>query len=323
MTTFAKKSDIRVSGRGIVAVVGAGLIGCSWAIVFARAGWQVIVQDINLATLKGAPDVLATQLKILEQHNLCADPQIILARITYKSDLNETVSEVDYVQECGPEILQVKQDLFSELDAMTSQKTILASSTSGFMASQFSAHLTGRNRVLVAHPVNPPHLVPVVEISPSEWTDPHVTKATAAIMASIDQTPVTLQKEIPGFILNRLQGAMLNETLRLAQGGFATVDDIDKTVRDGLGLRWSFMGPFETIDLNAPGGLADYAKRYGQMYQNMAQEQSQPPNWDEEAMAPLHHARRVELTMDRVARRQYWRDRQLAALAAHKQKQRL
>ena len=98
MTTFAKKSDIRVSGPGIVAVVGAGLIGCSWAIVFARAGWQVIVQDINLTTLKGAPDVLATQLKILEQRNLCADPQIILARITYKSDLNETVSEVDYVQ---------------------------------------------------------------------------------------------------------------------------------------------------------------------------------------------------------------------------------
>jgi len=188
------------------------------------------------------------------------------------------------------------------------------------MASQFSAHLAGRHRVLVAHPVNPPHLVPVVEISPSEWTDPEIVRVVVDVMTVVGQTPVTVQKEIPGFLLNRLQGALLNEALRLAQGGFATVEDIDKTVRDGLGLRWSFMGPFETIDLNAPGGLADYAKRYGPMYHDMAQDQAAPADWAEEAMTPLHDARRAELSIDAVASRHFWRDSRLAALAAHKQK---
>ena len=319
MTEFIKK--IRADRSfGSVSVVGAGLIGCSWAIVFARAGWQVTLQDIDLAKLQGAPKVLAAQLRMLEHHDLCADPAEILARISYESDLKTAVCEVDYVQECGPEVLALKQELFSELDALTPPETILASSTSGLMASQFSAHLAGRHRALVAHPVNPPHLVPVVEISPSEWTDPEIVRVVVDVMTVVGQTPVTVQKEIPGFLLNRLQGALLNEALRLAQGGFATVEDIDKTVRDGLGLRWSFMGPFETIDLNAPGGLADYAKRYGPMYRDMAQDQAAPADWAEEAMTPLHDARRAELSIDAVASRHFWRDSRLAALAAHKQK---
>jgi L-gulonate 3-dehydrogenase len=252
---------------------------------------------------------------------LCTMPSVVIGSIEYEGDFEKAVEDVDYVQECGPEILDVKQDLFTRLDEISSPKTVLASSTSGFMASQFSAHIPGRHRVLVVHPVNPPHLVPLVEISPSEWTDPDVTKTAHDIMSAIGQTPVTVQKEIPGFILNRLQGALLNEALRLAQGGFATPEDIDKTVRDGLGLRWSFMGPFETIDLNAPAGLADYAKRYGPMYRDMAQSQSDVPGWHEDAIAPVHNARREELNIEDLTKRQYWRDRQLAALVAHKQKQ--
>ncbi|MBT6924620.1 MAG: 3-hydroxyacyl-CoA dehydrogenase, partial [Marinovum sp.] len=175
MTEFTK--IIRADRScGSVSVVGAGLIGCSWAIVFARTGWQVTLQDIDFAKLQGAPKVLAAQLRMLEQHDLCADPAEILARISYESDLKTAVCEVDYVQECGPEVLGLKQELFSELDALTPPETILASSTSGLMASQFSAHLAGRHRALVAHPVNPPHLVPVVEISPSEWTDPEIVR---------------------------------------------------------------------------------------------------------------------------------------------------
>ena len=119
---------------GSVLVVGAGLIGCSWAIVFARAGWQVTLQDIDLAKLQGAPKVLAAQLRMLARHDLCADPADILARISCESDLKTAVCEVDYVQECGPEVLGLKQKLFSELDALTPPETILASSTSGLMA---------------------------------------------------------------------------------------------------------------------------------------------------------------------------------------------
>ncbi len=129
------------------------------------------------------------------------------------------------------------------------------------------------------------------------------------------------KKEIPGFILNRLQSALLNKALRLVPGGYVTLDDVDKTMRDGLGLRWSFMEPFETIDLNAPTGLADYARRYGRMYHVMAASQSTPPNWDKSSVAGIDATRQKTLKHDDIGQRQDWRDNRLAAPVAHKSKQ--
>lgn len=304
-----------------VAIIGAGLIGRGWSIVFARAGWQVNLYDLDPAALDNAVEALDEQLKMLVAQGLCTNAQEVLNQITYEADLQAAVLDADYVQECGPELLHAKQTLFAELDQRCSPDTILASSTSGFMASEFAEHINGRSRVLVAHPVNPPHLVPLVEISPSEWTDPSITQSVHDIMSAIKQTPITVQKEIPGFILNRLQGALLNEALRLQQGGYATPEDIDKAVRDGLGLRWSFMGPFETIDLNAPNGLADYAQRYGPMYQNMATTQATAPDWNDEAIAEVADSRRDKLDVNDINQRQVWRDNRLAALFAHRSKQ--
>ena len=189
------------------------------------------------------------------------------------------------------------------------------------MTSEFASHLSGRHRALVVHPVNPPHLVPLVEVSPAEWTDGQVVQTTHQIMQAVNQTPITVQKDIPGFILNRLQGAMLNEALRMVNEGYATSEDVDKAVKDGLGLRWSFMGPFETIDLNAPAGLADYAQRYGPMYGAMADAQSTPPDWSAEAIAKIHNMRRELLDIEDLNQRQDWRDDRLASLVAHKSNQ--
>lgn len=304
-----------------VAIVGAGLIGRGWAIVFARAGWRVNLYDLDPSALDNAVEALHEQIKMLLAQGLCTNAQEVLNQISFEADLQAAVLDADYVQECGPEFLDAKQALFTELDQLCSPNTILASSTSGFMASELSQHVDGRSRVLVAHPVNPPHLVPLVEISPSEWTDPAITKSVHDIMSDVKQTPIIVQKEIPGFILNRLQGALLNEALRLQQGGYATPEDIDKTVRDGLGLRWSFMGPFETIDLNAPDGLADYAQRYGPMYKNMAATQATAPDWNEEAISDVAKSRRDVLDINDIEQRQVWRDNRLAALYAHRAKQ--
>lgn len=304
-----------------VAIIGAGLIGRGWAIVFARAGWRVNLYDLDPAALDNAVEALHEQLKMLVAQGLCRGVQEVLTQITYEANLQAAVLDTDYVQECGPELLDAKRALFAQLDQLCSPETILASSTSGFMASAFSEQLNGRSRVLVAHPVNPPHLVPLVEIAPSEWTDPAIAKSVHDIMTDVKQTPITVQKEVPGFILNRLQGALLNEALRLQQGGYATPEDIDKTVRDGLGLRWSFMGPFETIDLNAPDGLADYAERYGPMYREMVEAQSVAPDWDGNAIAELDESRRNMLDIDSIYERQVWRDHRLAALIAHKSRQ--
>jgi L-gulonate 3-dehydrogenase len=141
---------------------------------------------------------------------------------------------------------------------------------------------------------------------------------TQALMTALGQEPIRTTREIPGFVLNRLQGALLNEAFKLVQDGIVSVEDVDKAIREGLGLRWAFMGPFETIDLNAPGGVVDYIQRYGQMYYEMAQSQSAPREWDAAIAARVGGQRRLLLSEDRLQARQAWRDRRLMALAAHK-----
>jgi 3-hydroxyacyl-CoA dehydrogenase len=305
--------------NSVAAVIGAGLIGRGWAIVFARAGWQVKLYDINADALQMAQREVSTQLNLLSSNGLCDDTAAMQNNIHYIADLAEALDSADYVQECGPEVLDAKRELFDKLDQLSAPETILASSSSGLMTSAFAEKLQGRQRALVVHPVNPPHLVPLVELSPASWTDPAITQRAHDIMTAVGQSPIIVQKEIAGFILNRLQGALLNEALRMVQGGYATADDVDKTLRDGLGLRWSFMGPFETIDLNAPGGLGDYADRYGGMYQTMAASQATAPDWTTEGVAELVSARSKMLDRADIGKQQDWRDNRLAALIAHKQ----
>ena len=191
-----------------VAIIGAGLIGCGWAIVFARAGWRVNLYDPHQQARVAAQDTIAAQLNLLEAHHLCSDTSEIQSHIHCVAELQAAVQGADYIQECGPENLDEKCKIFRELDEITPPEAILASSSSGLMASQFTADLSGRHRALVAHPVNPPHLVPLVEISSAEWNDQNTIKTVHQIMTSIGQTPITLHKEIPGFVLNRLQGAL-------------------------------------------------------------------------------------------------------------------
>lgn len=194
---------------------------------------------------------------------------------------------------------------------------MLASSTSGIPASAFTEALPGRARCLVAHPVNPPYLVPLVELCPAPWTDPAVVSRTRELMTSAGQVPATVKKEMDGFALNRLQGALLAEAFRLLADDVISPSDLDALVKHGLGLRWSFMGPLETIDLNAPGGLKDYCERYGPLYWQM-QQQMQPLPWTSEFIDQVHAARRAELPANMQGIRQEWRDRRLMGLLAHK-----
>jgi 3-hydroxyacyl-CoA dehydrogenase len=136
-------------------------------------------------------------------------------------------------------------------------------------------------------------------------------------MLACRQSPITVSREIDGFVLNRLQAVLLREAWALVQEGIASVEDIDKTVRDGLGWRWSFMGPFETIDLNAVGGVADYARRLGPLYQRIAASRDHGEPWDSELIAKVEAERRQELKQDDLVQRAHWRDLQLMAFARH------
>ena len=221
------------------------------------------------------------------------------------------------MQENGPENVAEKQRIFMELDLLAHADTVLASSTSGIPASAFTEGLNGRSRCLVAHPVNPPYLIPLVELCPAPWTDPGVTERTRALMTRAGQVPATVRHEMDGFALNRLQGALLAEAFRLLADNVISPTDLDALVKHGLGLRWSFMGPLETIDLNAPGGLADYCTRYGPLYATL-QRQMQPRLWDKALIDRVNAVRRAELPANMQAVRQEWRDRRLMALLAHK-----
>ena len=304
-----------------IAVIGAGLIGRAWSIVFARAGFEVALWDPDAAAVPAARDFIAARLPELADAGLLAEaPAAVLARLRQATTLAEAVAGVAHVQENGPERVADKQALFAELDRLAAPETILASSTSGIPASAFTEHLPGRARCLVAHPVNPPYLIPLVELCPAPWTAPASVAATRALMERAGQVPVTVNHELPGFVLNRLQGALLAETFRLLAQDAISPEDLDATVKHGLGLRWSFMGPLETIDLNAPGGLADYCARYDALYAQMQREMT-PMAWDPALVARLQGARRAALPEAAVPARHAWRDRRLMALAAHRAKQ--
>ena len=304
-----------------LAIVGSGLIGRSWAIVFARAGWSVALFDPVAGIAEKAGPLIEAELKSLARFGLVADPAAALARIQAVRTLEEALAGAELVQESGPEDVQAKIDIYAQLDRHADPGTVLASSTSAIVASLFTEKLAGRARCLVAHPVNPPHLVPIVELCGAPWTSADVIAQARAIYESVGQVPITVRREIEGFILNRLQGALLAEAFRLVGEGYVSPQDLDHTIKDGLGLRWSFMGPFETIELNAPGGIPDYCARYTGFYKRLQDAPATPQSYGEANVAQIVREWNQAATPERIARRMQWRDERLAALAAHKKTQ--
>ncbi|HQT38561.1 MAG TPA: 3-hydroxyacyl-CoA dehydrogenase [Acidocella sp.] len=305
-----------------VAIVGAGLVGAGWAVVFARAGHKVKVYDASEATRLGLQAHLGASLEALNRHGLVTEtPAAINTRIQIVETLPQAVADADYIQESVFEQLELKQAVSAEIDQAMASHAVVGSSTSGFSGSSFMANLTRRTQFLVVHPVNPPQVIPVVEIVPTPWTNPQVVGEVRSFMQAIGQVPVVLNKEIDGFILNRLQGALLDEAWKLFEEGYATAADIDATVSEGLGLRWAFMGPFETIDLNAPRGIEDYAQRFSGMYQRLASLRHEAGAWPKETIDRATAECRSTLPVEGLTARRQWRDERLMALIAHKKQQ--
>ena len=301
------------------AVAGAGLIGRAWAIVFARAGHSVRLWDGSPEALAAALPLLRANLNDLEAQGLIGSAAEVASRVTAVDTLGDALDGARWMQECIAETVEAKIGLFAEADRYAEPDAILASSSSAIAASKYTEDLPGRLRCLVAHPVNPPYLVPLVELCPAPWTDPAVIQRARQVMDSVGMVPVAVNKEVEGFVLNRLQGTLLAEAFKLVADGVISTDDLDKTVKDGLGLRWSFMGPFETIDLNAPGGIADYCGRYGPFYERLQAEQAEVRAWDADTVKRMEGERRKLLGADDLGSRQVWRDRRLMALLKHKQ----
>ena len=254
-----------------VALIGCGLIGQSWAISFLSAGFDVSLFDPVKGVTKKAKEKIKAKLSDLQNYGLLKNKNIsdYLDRIHLTQDLLHAVEGSIYIQESGPEDLDIKKELTKRIDAATPDNIPIASSTSGIPTSLYASDIPGRYRCLVAHPINPPHLIQAVEIVPAPFTNETITQAVKKIITAIGKEPLALNKEIPGFVVNRLQGALLNEAFNLVKEGISSAEDIDKAISEGLGLRWSFMGPFQTIHLNSPEGIAGYVKRYEKMYRDI------------------------------------------------------
>src|SRR6201996_1964966 len=304
-----------------VAIVGVGRSGRAWAAIFARAGWNVRLTDPHEPTLKGAIDLIRNELHELARHGLADDPDGAAARLSVAPSLEKALDGVEFVQENGPELVEQKKIIFAELDRLAPPAAVLASSTSAITASRFTEALAGRSRCLVGHPVNPPHLVPLVELGGAPWTSPETIDRARNVYREIGQVPVTINREINGFVLNRLQGALLAEAFRLVGEGYISAEDLDHTVKNGLGLRGSFLGPFETIDLNAPGGIPDYCARYTGFYKELAASAAGPEVYQSPNVDRVIAAWPQQASPERIAKLTQRRNERLAALAAHKRTQ--
>jgi L-gulonate 3-dehydrogenase len=303
-----------------VAVIGSGFIGRAWAISFARAGCDVALWDQDEEAPSKAQAYIERLLPDLEASDLLngATATDVAARVHATTSLESALEGAVHVQENTPEDVEVKRAVFARLDAAAPLDAVLASSTSAILPSAFTEHLKGRARCLVVHPINPPYLIPAAEVVPAPWTDPSAVERTATFLRSAGHAPIVMKRELDGFVMNRMQGALLEEAFRLVEQGYAGVEDVDIGIREGLALRWSFMGPFETIELNAPGGVRDYADRYQGIYSRIFPSTQWRVDWSGPVMDKVESERRKRLAAEKLGERQAWRDRRLIALAAHK-----
>jgi len=238
------------------AVVGAGTIGLSWAALFASHGMQVRVHDPR-------PD-LQQLLETTARELAEVLPGDLLARTSVAPSLEEAVDGVDVVQENGPERLELKQELFARVEAVAPAEALLLSSTSGLMPSDMAARMRDPGRVVVGHPFNPPHVVPLVEVVPGAQTPAATARAAAEFYRSLGKVPVVLRKEIGGFVANRLQSALFRESVHLVLSGVVTPEELDQVVTESVGVRWATAGPFESYHLGGgPGGIRHLLEHLG------------------------------------------------------------
>lgn len=304
-----------------VAVIGTGLIGRAWTISFARAGHHVRLWSPTPGRKQEALAYIERLLPDLAMNNLLRGSSVdeVLERVVLVDSLEEAVEGCTYVQENALEDVSIKTDLFKRLDANAPAEAILASSTSDIAPSLFTGTLPGRARCTVCHPLNPPYLLPAVEVVPSSWTSGETVTRTVDFMSSLGQSPIVMNQEDQGFVTIRLQGALMQEAFRIVESGLASAVDVDRAIKDGLALRWSVVGPFETIDLNAPNGIREYVERYQDLYARLAEQHGNLVDWAGPVLETIDAERRAALPMSKFAERQLWRDRWLMGIAAQRQ----
>lgn len=305
-----------------LAVLGSGLIGRNWAMIFAGAGYRVLVYDSSADQLRNAAVEIRSQLEQLEKKrllrgNLPASRQLEL--IEYHDTLEAVLQNSFFVQECIPEVLDLKRELFKLVDKLVDDDVVISSSTSTFLPSALSDGLRHKARFIVSHPVCPPYFIRFVEVVPAAWTQPEVVDIAFNLMERVGQKPIKLRKEVPGFILNRIQYAILNESYNLIADDVTDVAGIETLMTEGLAMRYAFLGPLETAHLNADG-FGDYCKRYAGGIQTVSKTfKSQPPTYSGPTAEKIDQQLRQITPLEKLAERRKWRDESIIKLSQLKE----
>jgi 3-hydroxybutyryl-CoA dehydrogenase len=248
-----------------VAILGAGVIGSSWTALFLAKGWGVTVHD-------PAPDTEHAVRQYVDKARLTLDELGLVenqntAELRFCDDLAKAVEDADFVQENVPERIRLKHEVYAAIEPALKADAIVASSASGLRLSELQAGWQDPSRLVLGHPFNPPHLIPLVEVMGNHKTGAGVVDAAEALYRSLGKVTIRVNKEVPGHVANRLQAALWREAIHLMSSGVASVEDIDTAVWAGPGLRWAAMGPTMLFHLGAgKGGLAEFCERYADSF---------------------------------------------------------
>jgi 3-hydroxyacyl-CoA dehydrogenase len=300
-----------------IACVGAGLIGQEWAALFSSKGLEVILQDVSETILERSVRGVRSNLNFLEENKFLGqgEAETALKRIEVTTFIGEAVRHADYVQESVPDDYGFKKEVFREMDAAAPDHAILASSSSGLLMTEIQRVATRPQRCVLVHPVLPVYLIPLVEIAGGSQTSRETAIATHDFMRKLGKVPVLLKREVPGYIVNRLQAALLREGIDLVDKGIASAEDVDKAFCMGIGLRDPLVGPFLRIHL-AGGGVERFIENFSESYryrwETMETWTSIPPS---AAKKVVREVREMEVVRTKSLEEiRSWRDEMLVKL---------
>jgi len=296
-----------------VHILGAGFIGCAFAATFRDVGADVTLVEPDAGARARAIDRVEEHARAIAAAELVRGRE---GRLQFAEDAGNTIAKAELVLECGPERLDAKRAIFADLQSRAAPHAVLASASSAIPISQTVPDPQARERCLVAHPANPPSVLRVIELVPGSGTSTETATRAKQYFTDAGFTAVTLKREMEGFVMNRLQGAVLREAYRLVDEGVASATDIDEVMRLSLGTRWALSGPFETAELNTPGGIAAHADRLGPAYKRMGEARGETVNWHPDLVATVERDRRLILPASDIPARAGWRTRAVARLVA-------
>jgi 3-hydroxybutyryl-CoA dehydrogenase len=289
---FSGETEDMMEDRAIdsVAIIGVGIMGSGLAAEWAAGGRQVTIYGRDAARAEVGRERAAAALQTLESGGVLpvGGADAALARIRPAITLETAVAGADLVQESIPEDLALKRELFATLDGLCAAETILASNTSGLPISRIAEGLAGAARIIGMHYLNPPHLMPPVEVIPGAATAPETIERARVALLSLHKAPLVVRSEVPGFLWNRLQFALAREAFWLVEQGVATMEEIDLALRQGLGRRWAIAGPFASLDL---GGIDTMARVAEYLLPELSTAQTTPQFLDERIAAGHYGAK--------------------------------